>query len=254
MVGPLVSRRRPREALSSVQAGTEAQWNHNSPARIENRALLRGTSQHRLLQSPPAHSNDEIHIAHGCLLIPVAVAFWWYWTKKQARRVMRRITRHSDPCGPSVDLPQVHSVSSQDETTDRTAEEVPPYAASANDKFTSWEDVRDHETEDHSVRFVRWIKGKNSKARRRMEAVSRFTLRRQQQQQGNKSTSAAATPILSMCSSGDDTTSLSTIDTVPHRAAWQCIHDTGVEICILQKTREPMHAHTDNSIVQGTFS
>jgi hypothetical protein len=30
-------------------------------------------------------------ISHNCLLIPVVVAFWWYWTKRKASNVVSRL-------------------------------------------------------------------------------------------------------------------------------------------------------------------
>jgi hypothetical protein len=30
-------------------------------------------------------------ISHNCLLIPVVVAFWWYWTKRKASHVVSRL-------------------------------------------------------------------------------------------------------------------------------------------------------------------
>jgi hypothetical protein len=134
-----------------------------------------------------------------------------------------------------------------------------------NDKFNTWEDVLENETSDPSVRFVRWIKGKNHKAKRRMEAVSRFSLRRRNHTHPHNNASAGSglglgvgvggggepvgdglektTPILQGASSLCDTTSVSTADSVSvtttpatakQRSAWQCIQDTSVEICSIE--------------------
>jgi hypothetical protein len=34
------------------------------------------------------------HVSHGCLLIPVFLAAWFYWTKKTYRKVVSRLIRH----------------------------------------------------------------------------------------------------------------------------------------------------------------
>jgi hypothetical protein len=34
------------------------------------------------------------HVSHGCLLIPVFVAAWWYWTRKAYRRMVSRLITH----------------------------------------------------------------------------------------------------------------------------------------------------------------
>jgi hypothetical protein len=291
--------------------------------RIQTPLPLQHIPQHTTAStnSNPTNS-DGIYVAHSCLLIPVVVAVWWFWTKRAAKRVLRKLTMlPEEPCGPSsysMNMsasgvscsPAMHNdhaeqdnnmhhhynysnygcadtfVSDHADTTTPATSSAAAHAhmngqhqqqqqqhqqqyfekdTTDDDKFNTWEDVLENETSDPSVRFVRWIKGKNYKAKRRMEAVSRFSLRRRnhQHQHHNGSAPASAgsglgpegdgldktTPILQgnsnsilqvASSSGDDATiSLSTAESVSikpakQRSAWQCIQDTGVEICAIQ--------------------
>jgi hypothetical protein len=276
-----------------------------------------------------ATNSDGIYVAHSCLLIPVVVAAWWFWTKRAAKRVLRKLTMlPQEPCGPSsysMNMgagmaaancnggvpgvsPTVHNHSEEgnqnhfnysnysstnqhdsfdsniaDTTATATSSAAAQYQqshqqhqvhqmasferdANDDDQFYTWEDVLENETSDPSVRFVRWIKGKNYKAKRRMEAVSRFSLRRRNQQYqhslNNASPSAAGsgvgsglgrdggpegdgldkkTPILQGASNGllQGASSGSTAESVSikpakQRSAWQCIQDTGAEICAIE--------------------
>jgi hypothetical protein len=275
------------------------------------------------LSGAAIHSNspksEGIYVAHSCLLIPVVVAAWWYWTKRTAKRVLRKLTMlPAEPCGPSSysmnmgascnDVPGVspaahdhlnhseegnqnhfnysnysstnHHDNFDSNIADTTATATSSAAAqhqhqqrvhhtasfengTDDDTFNTWEDVLENETSDPSVRFVRWIKGKNYKAKRRMEAVSRFSLRRRSQQhQFHGSASApgssasgfgdgglgpegdgldkttpmlqeASNSLLTEASSGSTIESIS-IKPAKQRSAWQCIQDTGVEICSIQ--------------------
>jgi hypothetical protein len=56
--------------------------NHPPPRRW----LLRG--QHKAMNPPP-----KIHVSHGCLLIPVVFAAWWYYTRRMCRNVVRGFLR-----------------------------------------------------------------------------------------------------------------------------------------------------------------
>jgi len=270
------SRRRPRE--SSIVASAPLLDNATFtrlPVFESRSSFLRGSSRsfvsttHRTTTSSTTVDassilveHHTIHVAHSCLLVPVAVAFWWYWTKRAARRVLRRIRRripdHACDGGPTTtvdhgdDFANIGHCGSDDATfqSEYTARGM-PFGTTPTDLFTTWEDVMKHETQDHSVRFVRWIKGKNSKRKRRMQAASLQSLRRQQQtplEQSNseQTLAAAATPILSF-GSGDDNESLSTMGSSPHTTtAWQCIHNSSVESCILQQ--QVLHPHvTDDS-------
>ncbi len=33
----------------------------------------------------------RIIVSYNCLLLPVAVVFWWYWTRRKARQVVSRL-------------------------------------------------------------------------------------------------------------------------------------------------------------------
>jgi hypothetical protein len=239
-------------------------------------------------QQPPSTDNN-IFLAHGCLLVPVAVAVWWYWTKRAAKRVYRRLTTSIDfdssmnQCAPSMNVNRnmrpfcVPSVLSNEEAINNNENSNNENSNNENnnnennnnnnennnnigninddtettnfdegsDKFNTWEDVLENETQDPSLRFVRWIKGKNYKAKRRMEAVSRYSLRRRNGSNASNfgdgdgledynSNSCKTTPMLPVSSSDENASSdaaSASIPTTSPRSTWQCIQDTGVEIC-----------------------
>jgi hypothetical protein len=273
------------------------------------------TTATRTNHSTHSNGGGDIYVAHSCLLIPVVVAVWWYWTKRAAKRVLRKLTMlpETEACGPSMNddtsehdnhysnygcTDQYDTFDSDYHATNTSTTATSSAATHANrngqeyqeqqhqqqqrqqqharpsfeednnnDKFNTWEDVLENETSDPSVRFVRWIKGKNHKAKRRMAAVSRFSLRRRSHPHlNNNSNNASAgsglglgggggepegdglektTPILQGASSICDTTSLSSVEsgvsvvtttpaTAKERSTWQCIQDTGVEICAIE--------------------
>jgi hypothetical protein len=309
---PLPLHAQPRDSQNAYN--THAQI-YTTPPRLST------TGTPKTITNSTATNSEDIYVAHSCLLIPVVVAVWWFWTKRAAKRVLRKLTMlPQEPCGPMGAgmaaaancnggvpgvSPAVHNHNEQDnsnnhfnyrnygspnhETFDGNIADTATSSAAAHahmnrqqqqhqhqqvhqtasferdanddDKFNTWEDVLENETSDPSVRFVRWIKGKNHKAKRRMEAVSRFSLRRRnhQKQQSNTSGSGSAgggpasglgpegdgldktttilqgasNSLLAGASSGSTAESVR-IEPAKQRSAWQCIQDTGVEICAIQ--------------------
>ena len=53
-------------------------------------------------QSRERHVPDNhVMLTHGCLLIPVFVVAWWYWTKRKARRAISgQLRRHEEEAKP----------------------------------------------------------------------------------------------------------------------------------------------------------
>lgn len=98
----------------------------------------------------------KVLISYNCLLVPVVVAFWWYWTRKTARKVVSRLF-----------------VTSGNETCHNDESNGFEY-----DEFSSWNEVTDQE-QDTSVRLVRWIKRNDTSVRKRaeMNKTTRRTLR-----------------------------------------------------------------------------
>ena len=169
-------------------------------------------------------------IAHGCLLIPVAFGFWWYWTKRTVRRVFRGLltyTSNAECMGPTAAKPTENAYYKSDHR-----------ASSSNaDQFHSWEDVMHQERQDDNTsRFVRWFHGsgtRNSRARRRVHAATLHNLR----------DGPSLSPIMSLSEDSDDMATIHmAFSNATSRASaltWQCIQNTtgGVEICALEARR-----------------
>ena len=47
-------------------------------------------------------NNKHVQVSHSCLLVPVAVAFWWYWLRRAASRVV--CTRDILSCPPGYGM------------------------------------------------------------------------------------------------------------------------------------------------------
>lgn len=101
-------------------------------------------------QQPPVVGG--VSIAHGCLLIPVAVLLWWYWTKRTVQRAVRRlITFHGEerctgppPASPSMfadddDRRNFSARYDNHHTRSDYYASFPP--CRDTDQFHSWDDV-----------------------------------------------------------------------------------------------------------------
>lgn len=133
---------------------------------------------------------EPITTMYSCLLIPVAVGIWWYWTKRAARCVMRGLLT-CRPCrnrtrGSSSDhgdtlnsylgrgRDEAHGIgqgemdenSIYSDCNHRNRGELrddDDFCSST--AYSNWQDaVRNAERRDPFVRFIRWILGKDSHA------------------------------------------------------------------------------------------
>jgi hypothetical protein len=186
-----------------------------------------------IISEPPS-------IAHSCLLIPVGLVFWWYWTKRTARRLLRGMLPHSTTtaCGSVPEDYQCHHPEGEDDNPNST------FACSAtsprSDQFQSWEDVVDQEPQDRKLRFVRWFKGKHYTARSRLKVISNQTIRhassgKWQKDYHTREGGVNSVPILSEDEAEikEETSSISSVSTLGKLPVhWQCIEDmTGFELC-----------------------
>jgi len=140
-----------------------------------------------------AAAATAVEIRQGCLLLPVAVAFWFYWTKRAARRMWKRgrarlrqqqKRRRQSSVGASCLAPLPDSPTAAateaaldvDDGGDETSSEEEEDEEDDNSAFRTWaEVVLDR---DPSVRFARWITGAGSSATARMRAATERILRR----------------------------------------------------------------------------
>lgn len=176
-----------------------------------------------------ADSHTELNVAYGCLFVPVVFAAWWYWTRRGARKFVRKLMlTTSNMRSPSCDSAAIDN-SMADDTS-----HAPPTRASSSDQFRSWNDVVEQESPDMSVRFVRWIKGNHSASgKRQMNAVSKRTLRqRMQRNLPSQQQDDKALPILSQVLSGGEDSCLSDSYSNARSVAWEYIQDvSAIEIC-----------------------
>jgi len=132
-----------------------------------------------LLYSVESSVGNPPAVSQGCLLLPVIIAFWWYWTRQTASRVWRKYrlrilspeTRSSAnqygvsmALAPSVDY-EDNGMSSQAAYHREDGVTQPPLPESDQDGdvFHSWKEVVEHQEEPHnrSGLFVRWIYGRS---------------------------------------------------------------------------------------------
>ena len=195
-------------------------------------------------------SEPPIEVRNGCVLIPIAFAVWWYWTRRAAKRAVRLLLTSGgsnscfpqesdvadDDADPSVDMP-----SEMDDVENR----VP--VQSNYDKFDSWDDVMAQESS--SAHLVRWITfNGRRKAKRRMRAVTKSvmmnrsscdptihfsTQRQQQHQQQNPDESQPNCEGLL-----DDALSSSGC------SHWECIDDTVIEVSAPRSLADDASQHS----------
>ena len=75
-----------------------------------------GEKVHVTPRASGRRSRPPISTSYSCLLIPMCVAAWWIWTKRKARRLVRRLM-HSQPSEDGVEE---------------------PYFPTNNDDFSTW--------------------------------------------------------------------------------------------------------------------
>lgn len=206
--------------------------------RFDPAADARQTSRTKATTSPDIRFNHPTPLvtAHGCLLIPFAFGFWWYWTKRTARRMVSGLLTYTGN-------PEFKRSSSVAEPTENDmyrrsewnkSDELSSPTSDA-DMFYSWDDVIDQESpDDNTLRFVRWFKSNETKvssARRRVHAATLNNLRR----------GPSVDPVLSMSQSSEDTDTFhATFSNASKQASaltWQCIRCTtttgGTGLCFL---------------------
>ena len=202
------------------------------------------SSMRHLPVTPPYETvPNSPQIAYNCLLIPVGLAFWWYWTKKAARNALREVLPPSETASnPAQEDYQCYQPEMGYDGEGNFVTSTPQI-----DQFHSWEDVVQQKSKDQSIRFVRWIKGKRAKRRQRLSS------KRAKRNVGSSS-ELEASRIAPMLSYEEDSVSTGTSDSPfpGHQRIlhWQCIEDmTGFELCELQQpgsSESDMQLNTDD--------
>lgn len=157
-------------------------------------------------------------VAYGCVFIPVILVVWWMWTKRAAKRVVRTLLTYREGCG------------------DTGSESEGGTEVDEAEYFQSWDDVMEQQQNsgDHSLRFVRWIKGKNHRKRTRMNAITRQILGSKRppklRSQQRRFRPDLGSPILD--TSQNAATNIHESGFPESVMSWQCIDDfSGVELC-----------------------
>jgi hypothetical protein len=207
---------------------------------VDNSLVLPGHTLPQNIYTGPHSSENTPLIAHGCLLIPMGIMFWWYWTKRAAHGVLRRLllAPASGTTNTTIPTDSYHchgGVASH--LHESSSNFIGPTEAPEADQFQSWEEVAEQEHQDPSLRFVRWIKGKNHSSRKRLRAMSKRALKRAEADGLRK---RSEMPILmdTFYDLNDDDDSIVTFSSGSSfgeaRSHWQCIEDsTGFEMCEL---------------------
>lgn len=224
--------------------------------------------QQRRIRSDIVSSTDNppiaIHVSYNCLLLPVALAFWWYWTKRKARNVLRRIHLMAPPTeqdGVDEDEGDM-DISMGYFYRSNSSEECDV------DPFHTWDDVQqgshlgggNHSRSSSAVRWVQWFKGrggKTTRTRRRVHATTLHHLRQQpscleQHQQQQQQPAVSPAPLLlsaelrnannlflfgkknDVCRRSNKLEESDRGDPDESSSSWQCIHDTiggGADFC-----------------------
>jgi hypothetical protein len=241
---------------------------------VPAKVLIPGARRERLTQ----HESPVV-VGHGCLLIPVAVLIWWYWTKRTVQRVVRRlVTNHGHHATCSGPSPEADNHATAD---DGARDEYSSFQRGNDetDPFYSWEDVMHQEESEgngsgtnssSATRFVRWFKGRgsrNARARRRVHAATLHTLRC-----GGGTTQVAfqeadehnprQQPMLSQSDSSESETSMihrvfwTNVGGPASQYTWQCIQNTTVEVelCALEISHSSSSLDTTKESTSRTAS
>jgi hypothetical protein len=246
-----VERKRLRRRTAKVKIP-----DHPSRNVVSAKARIPWARHERLTQH-----ESPIIIGHGCLLIPVAVLIWWYWTKRTVQRVVRRlVTSHGHHATCSGPTPEADNHATADDGT-KDAYSSFQRGSDEADPFYSWEDVMHQEESEangggtsvsSTTRFVRWFKGRgsrNARARRRVHAATLHTLRCGSgatpfafQNEEADDHNPRQQPMLSQSDSSESETSMihrvfwTNVAGPASQYTWQCIHNTTIEVelCALE--------------------
>ena len=139
-------------------------------------------------------------VSHSCMIIPVFFGIWWFYFRRKASQVFRKLMVKNTP---------------QD---DRRKRDI------ADEEFSTWEEVMDQNSNDPSIRFVRWIKTRDlsqppARQRNKVKQVTRNTMRKAE----------LATPMMDVIVDEEGSGSVaSEVD------KWQCLKEVGmdgIELC-----------------------
>jgi hypothetical protein len=75
-----------------------------SPLRTSATTITRSTTVKKPNRLPSTSSGGgpPVQLSSACLLIPVCMAMWWYWTRKACQRVVKGLLRHTpEPTPPT---------------------------------------------------------------------------------------------------------------------------------------------------------
>jgi hypothetical protein len=111
--------------------------------------------------------DDDAPVAENCLLIPMVILAWWYWSKRNARRVF-----------PYLLTSYNHHRHHQQQPPPQTESEEPVVFAT-HDPFNSWDEVDEYSVSNDNqqrIRLVQWLKGHKYQAKHRMRRLSRRML------------------------------------------------------------------------------
>ncbi len=78
-----------------------------------------------------------IYVSHGCLLLPVAVLLWYYWTKRFARKIVRGLLTASSPASNDTVTGGEMRRYSRFASPHRDSLDLPP-PLGCGDEFSSW--------------------------------------------------------------------------------------------------------------------
>jgi hypothetical protein len=160
------SQRRPRESEGDVKSlrrngkGSRSRSQQPfllQPESIEPPFAFLISNNTRPLYTTTQSSTSPPTITQSCIILPLAIAYWWFRTKRAAVNIARGL------------LPAAATACQDDVSFDDEANE-----------YTTWEEVIQQEQRDPSLRFVRWIKGRSSRQQKtqRVRVMSRRTLHR----------------------------------------------------------------------------
>lgn len=182
-------------------------------------------------------SQPPIEIRQGCVLIPIVLAVWWYWTRRAAKRAVRLLI--SDGC---FGVPEAEegtdnsAFASRSSDLEQEGDENRVPVETNYDKFGTWEDVMAQESYS-SNRLVKWItSSKRRKAKRRMRAVT-MSVMNHRAETNNTTTTPIHNDFDSAESSLPTCEGLLAVDDAVDDALsnsgcshWECIDDTVIEV------------------------
>lgn len=196
----------------------------------------------------PTTKKVSIQTTHSCLLIPVFIGVWWYWTKRKARRVFRRLRLMTPIVGCNDD--NDFSTNTNNENGMDQNSTYPDFEQEQDgDLFQTGHEMGVAAEPNTTTRWVRWLKGgsQSARAKRKIHISTMDNLRRESSilTKNRKNQQLLRHPLSEEPKQQDQSIDSSLMGDVE----WKCIQDTmGYELCTMSQV--PSFSSDDDAFIK----